>query len=67
MSDQDIWDAINDLRARQARQEAKLDEFQQWLEELAESAKLSANVSVQTIRLIQSQLELVREGRFDGN
>lgn len=66
MSEQELWAAIRELQEQRQDQDARLDELEQWLERVAQSAEMTATVSIQTLRLIQSQIQIAR-GRNENN
>ena len=66
MSEQELWAAIRELREQRQVQDSRLDELEQWLERVARSAEVTATVSIQTLRLIQSQIQIAR-GRNENN
>lgn len=60
MSEQELWAAIRELQSQNQAQDKRLDELEDWLERVAQSAEITSDVSINTLRLIQSQIQLAR-------
>lgn len=60
MSEQELWAAIRELQSQKQAQDKRLDELENWLERVAQSAEITSGVSISTLKLIRSQIQLAR-------